>query len=199
MVQVARRVVLRGGVAVALASLAMGPATAALASADIGTILLFGFNYAPRGWALCNGQLLPIAQNQALFSLLGTMHGGNGQTTFGLPDLRGRVPMGFGQGPGLSNYAIGETGGSETVTLTQAQLPAHTHTVNAAADATSKAPTGNLPATTGGGASYGPTVAGTMAAAMVQPAGSNLPHGNRQPYLVGNWCIALEGIYPSQN
>lgn len=199
MVQVARRVVLRGGVAVALASLAMGPATAALASADIGTILLFGFNSAPRGWALCNGQLLPIAQNQALFSLLGTMYGGNGQTTFGLPDLRGRVPMGFGQRPGLSNYAIGETGGSETVTLTQAQLPAHTHTVNGRSGRHVEGAHRKPARDDGRRASYGPTVAGTMAAAMVQPAGSNLPHENRQPYLVGNWCIALEGIYPSQN
>lgn len=165
----------------------------------IGTIMLFSFNFAPRGWAACNGQLMPIAQNSALFSLLGTQYGGDGRTTFALPDLRGRVPMGQGQGPGLSNYTIGQAAGEEQVTLSSAQLPPHTHGVNAAASATSKAPMGNLPAVSTAGSAYGPTAAGTMAAGMVQSAGNGQPHSNLQPYLVGNWCIALQGVFPSRN
>src|SRR5690625_4414253 len=98
----------------------------------IGTIQLFAFDFVPRGWAACNGQLLPISQHTALYSLLGTQYGGDGRTTFGLPDLRGRVPLGQGQGPGLASYAVGETGGAETTTLTTEQLPAHTHAVNSA-------------------------------------------------------------------
>ncbi|GAB3821866.1 tail fiber protein [Tessaracoccus terricola] len=166
--------------------------------AFIGTIMLFGFNFPPRGWAICNGQLLSISQNTALFSLLGTMYGGNGQTTFGLPDLRGRVPMGHGQGPGLPGYQIGEIGGTPSVTLTQAELPPHTHSVMSAGAATSKSPSGNYPAVSTGGAAYGQAAAGAMAGGMVQPSGSGLPHTNMQPYLVGNWCIAVEGIFPSR-
>lgn len=165
----------------------------------LGTIMLFGFNFTPRGWAICQGQLLSIAQNSALFSLLGTQYGGDGRTTFALPDLRGRVPLGFGQGPGLSDYPIGQLGGTEQVTLTSGQMPPHSHGVNAAASATSKAPMNNLPAVSTGGSAYGPTAAGTMAAGMVQSAGNGQPHANMQPYLVANWCIALEGIFPSRD
>ena len=164
----------------------------------IGEIRIFGFNFAPRGWALCNGQLLSIAQNTALFSLLGTMYGGNGQTTFGLPDLRGRVPVHFGQGPGLSNYSQGEVAGSETVTLTQNQAPAHSHLVaasNGAADSTR--PAGKVPATGGGYAAAGD--GSTMNPAMVNSSGGSQPHENIQPYLVLNFCIAVAGIFPSRN
>jgi microcystin-dependent protein len=164
----------------------------------LGTITLFGFNFVPRGWAACQGQLLSISQNSALFSLLGTQYGGDGRTTFGLPDLRGRVPLGQGQGPGLGNYTVGEIGGLEQVTLNQTQLPAHTHGVAAATTATSKSPVGNLPGVATGGSAYGPTAGGSMSTGMVQPVGSNQPHPNMQPYLVGNWCIAVEGIFPSR-
>ena len=114
----------------------------------IGELRLFGFNFAPRGWALCQGQLMSISQNTALFSLLGTMYGGNGQTTFGLPDLRGRTALGFGQGPGLSPYDQGQPGGAEQVTLLAGQLPPHNHTVSASSAATGKNPANSFPAYT---------------------------------------------------
>ncbi|WP_420111076.1 phage tail protein [Pseudactinotalea sp.] len=164
----------------------------------LGTIQLFGFNFAPRGWALCQGQLLAVSQNSALFSLLGTTYGGDGQTTFALPDLRGRVPMGQGQGAGLSGRVVGDVGGTEAVTLTPGQLPAHTHGVSAASAATSKSPSVARPAVAAGGAAYGTAATVSMAAGMVQPAGQSQPHDNMQPYLVGNWCIAVEGIFPTR-
>ena len=169
----------------------------------IGELMLFAGNFAPRNYAMCNGQLLSIAQNTALFSILGTTYGGNGQTTFALPDLRGRVPIHMGQGPGLSNYSEGEVGGVENVTLLTTQMPVHTHPaqVNAASGATSKSPGGNLPAFTSGGSSYGPTADLVMASNMVNigAAGGSQPHENRQPYLALNWCICLFGIFPSRN
>ena len=166
----------------------------------IGELRLFGFNFNPKGWATCAGQILSISQNTALFALLGTTYGGNGQTTFALPDLRGRVPISQGQGPGLSNYSIGQVGGTETVTLTSVNLPAHTHQVRATTeDANSAQPGNNLPAAVGAGA-YGSQAADTtMSAAMIAPAGNNQPFNNVQPYLTLNWCIALEGIFPSRN
>ncbi|TDN93245.1 tail fiber protein [Microbacterium sp. BK668] len=164
----------------------------------IGELRCFGFNFAPRGWALCNGQLLSISQNTALFSLLGTTYGGNGTTTFGLPDLRGRVSLAFGQGPGLSNRTQGEQAGTETVTLTAATIPAHGHTVAASSAATSKNPSGAFPAVTGAGSSYGTTGDLTMNAAMIGGGGSGQPHDNMPPYVVLNWCIALEGVFPSR-
>jgi microcystin-dependent protein len=165
----------------------------------IGELRCFGFNFAPRGWALCQGQLLSIAQNTALFSLLGTMYGGNGQTTFGLPDLRGRTSLSFGQGPGLASRNQGELGGEEQVTLTSQQIPAHNHTVGASSAATGKNPAGSFPAFTAAGSSYGTTADLTMNPAMVGGGGGNQPHDNMAPYLVLNWCIALEGIYPSRD
>lgn len=165
----------------------------------IGTIALFGFNFAPNGWAHCHGQLISIQQNSALFALLGTLYGGDGVTTFALPDLRGRAPIGFGQGPAQPNYLMGQTGGTPAVTLTSPQMPHHSHGVSTADAATSKMPTGNLPAISTGGASYGPTAAGSMAPAMVQPAGGNQPHENMSPYLAGNWCIALVGVFPARS
>jgi len=165
----------------------------------VGQISMAGFNFAPRGWALCNGQLLSIAQNTALFSLLGTQFGGNGQTTFGLPDLRGRVPVHQGQGPGLTNRVMGETAGEETVTLLQTEMPQHTHLVSASStDSTLKNPTGNF---LGGTASpiYSTTANNVMSPQVNQLTGGNQPHDNMQPYQVISFIIAMEGIFPSRN
>ncbi|MGV1009147.1 MAG: phage tail protein [Dermatophilaceae bacterium] len=164
----------------------------------IGEIRLFGFTYPPNGWAQCNGQLLSIQTNTALFSLLGTTYGGNGQTTFALPDLRGRVPVGSGQGPGLSPYDQGQLGGTERVTLTTGQMPMHNHVVAAASSATDKNPSGALPAFTAAGASYGTTADLTMSPTMTGQMGGNGAHPNVPPYLALNWCIALVGEYPSR-
>jgi microcystin-dependent protein len=162
----------------------------------IGQIMLFGGNFAPSGWALCNGQLLSIQQNTALFSILGTTYGGNGQTNFALPDLRGRVPMHFGQGPGLSNFTEGQVGGAETVTLTQLQMPTHTHPLNATdADQTTNRPNNAVFAR---GGFYAGTGDGTQMAPL-PTAGGSQPHENHQPFLVMNYCIALLGIFPSRN
>ena len=163
----------------------------------IGEIILFAGNFAPRGYAFSNGQLLSIAQNTALFSILGTTYGGNGQTTFALPDLRSRVPIHQGQGPGLSNYSLGQVAGTESVTLTASQLPPHTHTVNASSqsDITGN-PSGNFPA---GGSSYDTAANTTMSGGMVTGGGGGQPHSIVQPYLTLNYCIAIEGIYPSRN
>lgn len=166
----------------------------------VGEILLVGFNFAPKGWAFCNGQILPIAQNTALFSLLGTTYGGNGVQTFALPDLRSRTPIGSGQGPGLSPYALGQTGGEETVTLTAEQMPAHTHNVFGSSTIANKAtPGGNLWATQSLLQIYSATSDSGMADGSVTPAGSGQPHDNRSPYLTLNYIIALGGIFPSRN
>ena len=164
----------------------------------IAQIMMFGGNFAPRGWALCNGQILPIAQNTALFSLLGTTFGGNGQTTFALPDLRGRVPVHPGQGPGLSNVDLGQAAGAETVTLTQNEIAQHAHGVAASnGGATASRPANSFLAA---GGSYTNASDGTaMNAGMVGIAGGSQPHENRQPYLGVNFIIALEGIFPSRN
>jgi microcystin-dependent protein len=174
----------------------------------LGQITLFPFNFAPRGWAFCQGQLVPISQNTALFSLLGTFYGGNGTTTFGLPDLRGRVPVCQGQGAGLSDYAIGSVQGVEAVTLLASQSPPHSHPFQAvAAQATTNSPTGALPAE-GHGSGRGafavntyapPQTAVPLAAGQVVSAGGGLPHNNLQPYLTLNWCIALQGIFPARS
>lgn len=168
----------------------------------IGTIKVFGFNFAPRGWALCQGQLLPIAQNTALFSLLGTYYGGNGQTTFGLPDLRGRTVVGMGQGPGLSPYDIGQQGGSETVTLLTTQIPQHNHLLNAYSESGDVGSPANALLATTGALDPEYRASGTlvqMAGNAIGVAGGNQPHNNIQPYLATNYSIALEGIYPSRN
>ena len=166
----------------------------------IGEIILFAGNFAPRNWAFCNGQLLSISQNTALFSILGTTYGGNGQTTFALPDLRSRVPVHAGQGPGLSSYALGQVGGEETTTLTVNQMPAHAHTAtNPAAntDPTSNRPAASLAPARGG--AYGPTPAAQLAGPTVAPTGGSQPHSNLQPHLTLNYIIALFGIFPSRN
>mgnify|MGYP001818084216 CR=1 FL=1 len=169
----------------------------------IGEIRMFGGNFAPRGWALCDGQLLQIAQNDALFSLLGTIYGGDGRTTFGLPDLRGRVPIHMGQGPGLSSRQIGSKAGAETVTLTSAHLPAHTHAMGASGQAgTSASPTAAVPAAVGLTAQYstaGVSPANEMNAAAVSSAGGGQSHVNIQPFQCVTFIIALTGIFPSRN
>jgi len=167
----------------------------------IGEIRMVGFTFAPRGWALCNGQIMSIAQNTALFSLLGTTYGGNGQTTFALPDLRGRVPIHFGQGPGLSSYVQGEVAGTENVTLLQAQIPAHTHTVACSSDdPTTADPNNAFPSTPTTKIYASSATAGrAMNPGILSIIGGNQPHSNLQPFLVINFCIALEGIFPSRN
>ena len=169
----------------------------------LGQICSFGFNFAPRGWSLCNGQLISIAQNTALFSLLGTTYGGNGTVTFGLPDLRGRTALGQGNGPGLTPRVIGEMSGEENVTLITTQMPAHNHLVNANSTDSNpqavKTPANNLPGYDDAGPLYAPTANATMLPTMIQPAGGSQPHDNMQPYLVINYCIAMQGIFPSRN
>lgn len=169
-------------------------------------IIMFGGDFAPRFWAFCQGQILSIAQNQALFALLGTTYGGNGTTTFALPDFRGRSPIGTGQGPGLSNVTLGELAGQQAVTLTANNLPAHTHTGTLSVAATSNAATtdeagGAIPA--GGLALFAPgaTATGTMGGvtATVANTGANQPLPIRQPYLVMHFVICLSGIFPSRN
>ncbi len=166
----------------------------------VGEIRMFGFNFPPQGWAFCDGQLLPISQNAALFSLLGTTYGGDGVTTFALPDLRSRVTVSQGQGEGLSSYAQGQAGGTETVTLAAAQMPAHTHSVNASSSpAASERPAGRVLARSPSH-SYipEPDTSTVMNAKMLGDAGNSQPHDNIQPYLVLNFCIALEGVFPAR-
>jgi microcystin-dependent protein len=170
-----------------------------MTDAYIGEVRCFGFNFAPNDWAQCNGQLLPIQQYTALFSLLGTMYGGNGQTTFGLPDLRGRSAIGAGQGPGLGSYDQGQVGGVENVTLTGPQVAPHTHNVFGGADATSKNPGGNVPGFTESASSYSATPGVAMNQGMIAANQGGQPHENRPPYLALNWCIALNGIFPPRS
>jgi microcystin-dependent protein len=170
----------------------------------LGEIRLVGFTFAPEGWFLCEGQILPIAEYTALFSLLGTTYGGNGTTTFALPDLRGRVPVGFGQGLGLQPYTQGEVYGLESVTLDFNSMPEHTHSVNASGNnGNHTSPIGNFPSTLPGASisatAYNTGSTGVMNAGMISQAGGNQPHENRQPSLVLNWIIAINGIYPSRN
>ncbi|SOD93233.1 phage tail protein [Spirosoma fluviale] len=170
----------------------------------IGQIQAFGFNFAPKGWAFCNGQLLPIAQYQALFSLLGTTYGGNGTTTFALPNLQGRAPIHFGQGPGLSFYDIGEMIGTENVTLLQSQMPAHNHTLGVSTEpGSSNSPAGKVSAVVIDGSesavnAYGSSINSTASAQAIGMAGNNAPVSVMQPVIAINYCIALEGIYPSR-
>ena len=165
----------------------------------------FGGNFAPRGWMFCNGALLSIAQNTALFSLIGTIYGGDGQTTFGLPNLNSRVPVGTGQGPGLSNIDLGEMAGTETVTLLSTQIPQHNHAATAPAAGTSNtaAPSASVapgPASLGAGVSnsFG-AATGNLAPPTLGVTGGSQPHNNLQPFLGLNYIICVEGIYPSRN
>jgi microcystin-dependent protein len=163
----------------------------------LGQLALVGFNFAPKGWALCQGQLMAIAQNTALFSLLGTTYGGDGTTTFGLPDLRGRAALGFGQGPGLGNYSQGQTGGVENVTLAITQMPQHSHTVGCfVGDPSTGSPAGQVLANAD---IYSATANNVMNPSTIGVAGGSQPHNNMPPFLTLNWVIALEGIYPSRS
>ncbi len=165
----------------------------------LGQLMLVPYNFAPRGWAFCNGQIMSIAQNTALFSLLGTTYGGNGQTTFALPDLRGRAALSAGQGPGLQNYNLGEMAGSESVTLISSQMPAHSHLVGASTGSAQATPDGAFPGSDGNTQIYDLAASTTMNPQMIQPAGGSQAHENRQPYLVLNYIIALQGIFPTRD
>ena len=162
-------------------------------------IRIFPFNFAPTGWAFCNGQLMPISQNTALFALLGTFYGGDGKSTFALPNLLDRAPVQPGQGSGLSLYDLGQTGGSETVTLLQSEMPFHTHSMNASTSDPALAkvigPDSSWGLSQGGGI-YQDTQNTQLSPQAVAPAGGSLPHNNMQPYLTLNFCIALQGIFP---
>lgn len=174
----------------------------------LGEIRMVGFNFAPAGWALCNGQTISIAQNAALFSLLGTYYGGDGIQTFQLPNLQGRFPLHQGTGVGLPTYVIGQSGGTVNTNILTSNLPSHSHLVNASSNnADQNSPVGSIPAATntgGRGATLYPTYTqtaanGTMLASMIQPTGNNAPLSILNPYLTINFIIALTGIFPSRN
>lgn len=168
---------------------------------------MIAFTYAPKGWAYCDGQILPLAQNTALFSLVGTMYGGNGTSNFGLPDLRGRVPLGQGQGPGLSDYFVGQSGGEENHTLTSAEIPAHNHGGTALANVaagTSASVAGNVPSTPSGvnprfANLYNSAAADTQNQTALATAGSGQGHPNTMPYQCVNFIIALQGVFPQRS
>lgn len=165
-------------------------------------IRIFPFNFPPTGWAFCDGQIMPISQNTALFALLGTTYGGDGKSTFALPNLQGSAPMHPGQGQGLSLRDLGEIGGAESVTLLVSEMPIHTHTLRVAAEvADIQTPTVDTAlGRSGGGSAYTATVANVvqLAPQTLTPAGASLPHNNMQPYLTLNFCIALQGIFPQR-
>ena len=167
----------------------------------IGEIRLFAGNFAPVGFAFCNGQLLAISENSALFALIGTIYGGDGQTTFALPDLRGRLPMHQGTGPGLTTRVIGQQFGTETVTLTTAQIPAHSHPVLCSSAPSSAGPAGAFWAQTTGVSGFGPSSSAntTMNAATITTSGGSQPHENLMPLLAVNFIISLFGVFPSRN
>jgi microcystin-dependent protein len=174
-----------------------------MADPFVGEIRMVGFNFTPAGWAQCNGQLMPIAQNTALFSLLGTMYGGNGTSTFALPNLQGSAPMHRGQGAGLTQRSIGEKGGAASITLTEAEMPAHTHGARSnAGGPTTSDPTNAIWTSVSRTASppYAPAnnlVA--MSSSALQSSGGSQPHNNMQPFLVVNFIIALQGTFPPRN
>jgi microcystin-dependent protein len=174
-----------------------------MADPFVAEIRIFPFNFAPKGWAWCDGQLLPLSQNTALFSLLGTVYGGNGKSNFALPDLQGRAPMHPGQGPGLSLHDLGETGGSETVTLLVSEIPSHAHTLRANnTNGDSPSPGNNSLARTGTSNTYQQNSSANLTAMAVEslpPAGGSLPHNNMMPYLTLYFNIALQGVFPPRN
>ncbi|WP_005035777.1 phage tail protein [Holophaga foetida] len=181
-----------------------------MADPFVAEIRIFNFNFAPTGWAFCDGQLLPLSQNTALFSLLGTFYGGDGKSTYALPDLQGRAPMHPGQGPGLSLHGLGETSGSDTVTLLQSEIPSHTHSLQAKDEGNTFLPQGHYLASVPGKTVLGvakpqppffadppvnsPVVA--LKSDSIVPTGGDQPHNNLQPYLTLNFCIALQGVFP---
>ncbi|HRY42748.1 MAG TPA: tail fiber protein [Thermoanaerobaculia bacterium] len=170
-----------------------------MADPFVAEIRIFPFNFAPKGWAFCDGQILPLSQNTALFSLLGTTYGGDGKSNFGLPNMQGNAPMHPGQGPGLSLHELGETGGSDTVSLLESEIPAHAHTLRAdvldIADTNVVSPTASF-ALSSGGTLYQSTANVSLSGNALAPAGGDQPHNNMQPYLTLNFCIALQGVYP---
>lgn len=173
-----------------------------MADPFVAEIRMFPFNFAPKGWAFCDGQILPLSQNTALFSLLGTTYGGDGKSNFALPDLQGRSGMHPGQGPGLSLHDLGETGGSETVSLLESEIPSHAHAWNASnQDGTVQTPGGQLTAGGVGGISLYNTATSLtpISSDAVSVVGGDQPHNNLQPYLTVNFCIALQGIYPPRS
>jgi microcystin-dependent protein len=168
----------------------------------VAEIRIFPFNFAPKGWAWCDGQLMPLSQNTALFSLLGTTYGGDGKSNFALPDLQGRAPMHPGQGPGLSLHDLGETGGSETVTLLESEIPAHSHTLRALSDPGDLfGPQGRSIARSQNGSAFQNSASNLtpMAPQALAPTGGNAPHNNMQPYLTFYFCIALQGVFPPRS
>lgn len=171
-----------------------------MADPFVAEIRIFPFNFAPKGWAFCDGQLLPLSQNTALFSLLGTTYGGNGKSNFALPDLQGRAPMQPGQGPGLSLHDLGESAGSETVTLLESEIPAHSHAlVSLGAPANRTSPVGNTIGRPSAGSAFVPPAGApivSMSDQALAPAGGDAPHNNLMPYLTFNFCIALQGVFP---
>lgn len=176
-----------------------GAAWAGGSAAYVGEIMWVPYNFAPTGWATCDGQLLPIAQNTALFSLLGTYYGGDGKTTFALPNMQGRVLIKEGQGPGLSNYDLGQSGGEETHTLLASEIPVHTHQIQVDASvATQTAPGGNVLAQSATGALYSSTATATMAPGALLPQGGGQPHNNMMPYITLTCIIALQGVFPAR-
>jgi len=174
-----------------------------MADPFVAEIRIFPFNFAPRGWAWCDGQIMPLSQNTALFSLLGTTYGGDGKSTFALPDLQGRAPMHPGQGPGLSLHDLGETGGSETVTLLESEIPVHSHLVQSKgspppANSGIPDPSTTFARSNGGAAYTAPANLGAMNPSMIAPAGGDQPHNNLMPYLTFYFCIALQGVFPAR-
>ena len=173
-----------------------------MADPFVAEIRIFPFNFAPKGWAWCDGQLMPLSQNTALFSLLGTTYGGNGKSNFALPDLQGRAPMHPGQGQGLSLHDLGETGGSETVTLLESEIPAHTHAMMAQSQPgqVNSPSAATTLARSGGGTVFVPGLPlpalVNMAATTLTPQGADQPHNNMMPYLTFYFCIALQGVFP---
>ena len=174
-----------------------------MADPFVAEVRIFAFNFAPKGWAFCDGQLLPISQNTALFSLLGTTYGGDGKSIFALPDIQGRSVVNPGQGPGLSLYDLGQEGGEEAVTLLDSEMPSHTHTLQAVtAPATTSVPsTSATLARSAGGSAYKTTAFGAlvpMSPQTLSVTGGSLPHNNMMPYLTLNFCIALQGVFPAR-
>ncbi|MDC8746634.1 tail fiber protein [Xanthomonas campestris] len=175
-----------------------------MAAPFVGEIRMFGFGRTPQGWQACDGSLLPISEYEVLFMLIGTTYGGDGQNTFAVPDLRGRLPLHQGQGPGLSNYVLGQISGTETVTLIGAQLPAHSHTLVATtAAATATAPAGLLPGAVAGDVFYATDISGATAVPMFSQSttitGGGQPHDNLMPTLTVQYCISTVGIFPQQS
>ena len=170
-----------------------------MSSPYVGEIRMVGFNFAPVGWAFCNGAIMPISENDTLFNLIGTTYGGDGQTTFALPDLQGRVPIHAGQGPGLSNQILGQKSGTESVTLTTNQIPNHNHPAQARSDSGNQGTPNNGVWANSGQSAYG-TGAGSlpMKSTLLATSGGNQPHENMMPFLTINFIISLYGIYPTQ-